>query len=1151
MRLGLYDRLRRRHCTLSDVGSIVMNEILYGKDDTEGIVGLHPEDYGSSMRLFYSDGTSEVTDLWPYFFCTSEGISHAKQGYDLAFSRNLRGDLHYGHLAVFKDMEQMRSAKGHVIDNTGGDDPVYVNYDPIQQYLMQTGITTNVGLGMDDLHRLQLDIETYSVDGFPDPTRRPDEVIIVSLSDNRGWKALLHTADVDVKHGMALSSEKDLLKQLVKVIHRRDPDTIEGHNILGFDLPYLRQRFEMKRVPFRIGRDNEAPQWWESSKEFAEREVEYEKYIIAGRSVIDSYFLAADYDTYARDLPSYGLKPIAKHFGITADDREYVKGENIPQVWDENPKRLLKYALDDAIETREVVSALGNASFALTKIVPMTWQQAIIAGTASTLESIMAREYLRQRHSIPNGSDPESFGGGYTEIFERGVWEDLAYADVSSLYPSIMLSWDVSPETDQLGVFTPMLKRLTDLRLENKQKLSELEASTQEYERVDAEQAAQKILINCFTPDHEIMTKEGRKDIEDVEVGDMVYSLNTETGEAEYKPVTRTYKQERYSGEIVNIENRYVDFQVTPNHNFWAKHENRDYDWVEAKDFFQDKQRWKMPRGAVLDGEIRHHVSLKEECERLGIDYKYDANEDKIKDPRQQAKWIPNTYRMVDWLKFAGWFVSEGSTYCSDRKEYENTVRGNSWSLTISNKTQSEQDEIRSLINRLGWSFYEGSGDFKIGNKILSLIFRKDFGDGSHTKQIPDWVFELDGRLIQNLLDKAFLGDGNKEGCRYTTSSEELKEDFIRLAFHCGKRVHEWDYDSGAYRIGYYDRTRGVRPTVKEKDRSREKYDGPIVCVEVADNHTVLAGRNGKFNWTGQSAYGMLGFPYALWSDIDAAAFVTYKGREILKEMIIRLEEEGGRVVGADTDGALFVVPDGRTADDTIAPVDDAMPEGIEIDKDYETEKALTYKAKNYAKMKEGEIDISGASLMGRQKEPFLREYIHDQLENILREDVKAVHERHEKARRDVIEGRLGAEDLCRRQRLKKTMSEYKRGVKEVETKHRLGQYEVALRKWEITGIEPKKGDTVRYYVRHEPLTTDTKVSRDARLLREYDGDEDTEYYLDRLDTTADLFRPFFDRPEIVFGQGDEQQGLFGGPDYTKMQIRRTQVNETPNDSDI
>lgn len=795
MRLGLYDRLRRRRCTLSDVGSIAMNEILYGKDDTEGIVGLHPEDYGSSMRLFYSDGTSEVTDLWPYFFCTSEGISHAKQGYDLAFSRNLRGDLHYGHLAVFKDMEQMRSAKGHVIDNCDGDDPVYVNYDPIQQYLMQTGITTNVGLSMDDLHRLQLDIETYSVDGFPDPTRRPDEVIIVSLSDNRGWKALLHTADVDVKHGMALSSEKDLLKQLVKVIHRRDPDTIEGHNILGFDLPYLRQRFEMKRVPFRIGRDNEAPQWWESSKEFAEREVEYEKYIIAGRSVIDSYFLAADYDTYARDLPSYGLKPIAKHFGITADDREYVKGENIPQVWDENPKRLLKYALDDAIETREVVSALGNASFALTKIVPMTWQQAIIAGTASTLESIMAREYLRQRHSIPNGSDPESFGGGYTEIFERGVWDDLAYADVSSLYPSIMLSWDVSPETDQLGVFTPMLKRLTDLRLENKQKLSQLESGTQEYERVDAEQAAQKILIN--------------------------------------------------------------------------------------------------------------------------------------------------------------------------------------------------------------------------------------------------------------------------------------------------------------------------------------------------------------------SAYGMLGFPYALWSDIDAAAFVTYKGREILKEMIIRLEEEGGRVVGADTDGALFVVPDGRTADDTIAPVDDAMPEGVEIDKDYETEKALTYKAKNYAKMKGGEIDISGASLMGRQKEPFLREYIHDQLENILREDVQAVHERHEKARRDVIEGRLGAEDLCRRQRLKKTMSEYKRGVKEVETKHRLGQYEVALRKWEITGIEPKKGDTVRYYVRHEPLTTNTKVSRDARLLREYGGDEDTEYYLDRLDTTADLFRPFFDRPEVVFDQSSDQHGLFGGPDYTKMQIRRTQVNETPNDSDI
>ena len=50
---------------------------------------------------------------------------------------------------------------------------------------------------------------------------------------------------------------------------------------------------------------------------------------------------------------------------------------------------------------------------------------------------------------------------------------------------------------------------------------------------------------------------------------------------------------------------------------------------------------------------------------------------------------------------------------------------------------------------------------------------------------------------------------------RYTTKSRRLAEDFVRLAFHCGKRARISGHDSGAWRVAFYDRARGVRPELK------------------------------------------------------------------------------------------------------------------------------------------------------------------------------------------------------------------------------------------------------------------------------------------------------------------------------------------------
>lgn len=70
---------------------------------------------------------------------------------------------------------------------------------------------------------------------------------------------------------------------------------------------------------------------------------------------------------------------------------------------------------------------------------------------------------------------------------------------------------------------------------------------------------------------------------------------------------------------------------------------------------------------------------------------------------------------------------------------------------------------------------------------------------------------------------------------------------------------------------------------IKNKHRGKVDYEGSIVCVEVEENHTVLAGRNGKFNWTGQSVYGVLGLPVFRFYDIDNAEAVTKTGVSTIK----------------------------------------------------------------------------------------------------------------------------------------------------------------------------------------------------------------------------------------------------------------------------
>ena len=362
--------------------------------------------------------------------------------------------------------------------------------DPVQQFLLASGRTSFGGMVFDDVHRLALDIEVVTTEGFEFPSAgRPDDrIVAIALADSTGH--------VEVLRGDRLD-ERSLLEACTMAIRARDPDVIEGHNIFRFDLPYLEARARRHGVSLAWGRDGSALRGRPTSLRVAERTIGYRRYEIAGRHVVDTWMLAQLHDAGARDLPAFGLKDLARHFGVAARDRTYVDPGNVSEEFRTAPDRLMAYAADDVRETLAVARICAAPYFAQAQMVPFDYQATTLRGAAAKIDALLLREYLRTRRAVPRPRPPAPVGGGHVAIFQQGVARPAAHVDVTSLYPSLMLARRIAPASDSLGVFLDVLGTLRDLRVRAKQEAREA-PSPAARAHLGARQQSFKILINAF-----------------------------------------------------------------------------------------------------------------------------------------------------------------------------------------------------------------------------------------------------------------------------------------------------------------------------------------------------------------------------------------------------------------------------------------------------------------------------------------------------------------------------------------------------------------------------------------------------------------------------------------------------------------------------
>jgi DNA polymerase, archaea type len=229
----------------------------------------------------------------------------------------------------------------------------------------------------------------------------------------------------------------------------------------------------------------------------AERTIAYRRYRVEGRHIVDTWILAQLYDVGARDLESYGLKDVARHFGIAAPDRTYLPPEDIPRIFREDPATLMAYARDDVIETLGLSAILSPPYFVQAQALPLSYESVVLRGNATKIDGLLLRECLHQGRAVPAPSAGKGVAGGYTAMLLSGVASKVLHVDVTSLYPSLMLARGIAPAGDSLGVFPTLLRDLREFRVAAKRASREAE-SPEERTQAGALQQTFKILINSF-----------------------------------------------------------------------------------------------------------------------------------------------------------------------------------------------------------------------------------------------------------------------------------------------------------------------------------------------------------------------------------------------------------------------------------------------------------------------------------------------------------------------------------------------------------------------------------------------------------------------------------------------------------------------------
>jgi DNA polymerase elongation subunit (family B) len=449
------------------------NDLIYGKNPLEKIVGI---DTTNDKIFIYTSEGKTIRMPNTHYILMNKYDSKMDPG-------RLTGDNHYKYFAKFKNKSSLYDYKMEC--KRKGIDTWYA-YNPVEAAMIKDGYTMFKGLTMSDVTVLSFDIETT---GVKIDTNSFTTLISNTFRDRDGnvFRKLFDFSSYD-KPG-------DMLKDWCKWVRELNPDIVLGHNIFGFDLPYLSQCANNCDVKLHLGRDAstlKADRYTRRFRKDGSQTYEYTNYRIFGRELIDTFFLSIKYDT-GRKYPNYGLKGIIAFEGLEKEGRQHWDFSVNKEPWNNSADwiKFCKYAEEDADDALALYDLMAPQFFYYCQSMPVPFQEIINTATGSQVNKFMLRSYLQQSEAVPKASDKADFDGAIS-FGNPGVYHNVYKVDVASLYPSIMMEYNIyDVDKDPNRNFLAAVEYFTKERLSNKAKSSQ----ARYYKDLSD---GQKIMINSF-----------------------------------------------------------------------------------------------------------------------------------------------------------------------------------------------------------------------------------------------------------------------------------------------------------------------------------------------------------------------------------------------------------------------------------------------------------------------------------------------------------------------------------------------------------------------------------------------------------------------------------------------------------------------------
>ena len=300
---------------------------------------------------------------------------------------------------------------------------------------------------------INLDIEVASDAGFPEPDVAEHPVISIALRANDGtywvWGMGDYTPADNVLY-IKCDNEFDLLTKFVNYWSTHTPDAITGWNTQFFDIPYLINR--MRKLTGDDKMSNRLSPWGI----VRERNVMIngkanQAYVIEGVESLD-YLDVYKKFTYTQQ-ESYRLDHIAF---VELGERKlsYEEHGNLFTLYKEDYQKFIDYNLRDV----ELVHKLDEKLDLISLILTMAYKAGVnytdTLGTTNIWDSIIYRMLNEQKIAVPPKLDKTKtpYPGGYVKEPQVGSHDWVTSFDLNSLYPNIIVQYNMSPETVMDGI---------------------------------------------------------------------------------------------------------------------------------------------------------------------------------------------------------------------------------------------------------------------------------------------------------------------------------------------------------------------------------------------------------------------------------------------------------------------------------------------------------------------------------------------------------------------------------------------------------------------------------------------------------------------------------------------------------------------------